>query len=47
MNNWLVALLVIFILISIFYFFYRRKIKKKKTGMDGTDKPPEDIYPLY
>ena len=47
MNNWLVALLVIFILIGIFYFFYKRKMKKQKTGMDGTDKPPEDIYPLY
>ena len=37
-----------FLLILIFaVLFYLFKRKAKKIGLDKTDKPPEDIYPLY
>jgi len=35
---------IIIVLILGLYFYKKRK---KKKGLDGTDKPPEDIYPLY
>ena len=48
MSNWFIILFVIFILfvISILIYF-RKKKRNNKTGMDGTNRPPEDIYPLY
>jgi len=41
----LYSLLLILIFVIVFYLFKRKA--KKKTGLDKTDKPPEDIYPLY
>ncbi len=38
--------LLIVILFTVGFYFFKRK-KKKKIGLDKTDKPPEDIYPLY
>ena len=38
--------LVIILLFAIGFYFFKRKTKKK-IGLDKTDKPPEDIYPLY
>ena len=38
--------LLIVILFTVGFYFFKRK-KKKKNGLDKTDKPPEDIYPLY
>ncbi len=37
--------LLIVILLTVGFYFFKRK--KKKIGLDKTDKPPEDIYPLY
>lgn len=37
---------LIFLVLVIGFVFYKKK-KKKKVGLDQTDKPPEDIYPLY
>lgn len=34
------------VLFAVGLYFFKRKTKKK-TGLDKTDKPPEDIYPLY
>jgi prolipoprotein diacylglyceryltransferase len=39
------SLLFVILFTVGFYFFKRRA--KKKIGLDKTDKPPEDIYPLY
>ena len=33
-------------LFAVGFYFIKRKTKKK-IGLDKTDKPPEDIYPLY
>jgi hypothetical protein len=46
MSNWLIVSFVILIVLIMFGFFYLRK-KNKKTGMDGTNTPPDDIYPMY
>ena len=40
----ILSLLASLILILIGIFIYK---KRKKKGLDQTDKPPEDIYPLY
>lgn len=39
------SLLIVILFAFVFYFFKRKT--KKKIGLDKTDKPPEDIYPLY
>ena len=39
------SLLIIILFVFVFYFLKRKK--NKKIGLDKTDKPPEDIYPLY
>ena len=39
------SFLLILIFAVLFYLFKRKA--KKKIGLDKTDKPPEDIYPLY
>ena len=40
----ILSLIVIFVLILTGILIYK---KRKKKGLDQTDKPPEDIYPLY
>ena len=40
----IISLTVIVIALIIGLYFYK---KSKKKGLDETDKPPEDIYPLY
>ncbi len=40
----ILSFLVILTLVFLGIFIYK---KKKKKGLDKTDKPPEDIYPLY
>ena len=47
MNNMLIAIILIFLVLAILTFIYLRKKNKQKSGMDGTNKPPEDIYPMY
>ena len=46
MLDFLFYITLIFLVLIIGFVFYKKK-KKKKVGLDGTDKPPEDIYPLY
>ncbi len=40
----IISLIVIVIVLFIGLYFYK---KPKKKGLDETDKPPDDIYPLY
>ncbi len=40
----IIFLTIIVIALLIGLYFYK---KPKKKGLDETDKPPEDIYPLY
>lgn len=41
---YIIGLITILVLILIGILIYK---KRKKKGLDQTDKPPEDIYPLY
>jgi hypothetical protein len=47
MNSWIILILFLICIIFIVLFFKLTKKNKKKVGMDNTDKPAEDIYPLY
>jgi len=47
MNNWIILTLFLICILFIVLLFKLKKKNKKKVGMDDTDKPPEDIYPLY
>ena len=40
----IISLAVIVIALLTGLYFYK---KAKRKGLDETDKPPEDIYPLY
>ena len=40
----IISLIVIVIVLFIGLYFYK---KPKKKGLDETDKPSDDIYPLY